>query len=415
MNPKATLALLTVAAVMVVGIFAVNMITRPIILDERDRRENEIYFGIVEEATSINEVTADYILPDEITNVFLMNQDDEPYVYVYQTTTAGFSEGLEFLLFVYADSQAVAGIRILEHNETPEYGGKVLDDVSYFDSLFDASNEQLLSNGIDQVAGATLTIRGLQAAIQDVITYHNDEVVEFVIPDTTAPVVEVLGRNKTFKEGDPVPDYTSYLSVNDDEDDSPSVQIDSSMVDMNTPGEYTVSVTVTDASGNEASTSFVITVVAEEEEIIIEIIAPPAERVSLFEELYPNASLFSDETSQFALTAPVTNIYRIEENETVLAVVYEASFDGFYPDSISMLLFVNALGEVEQLQILDHRESRGYGQDLIADETFISAFVDTTITAQPDVDSYTGATITRDAIVDNVQRILEFHQDTFSE
>lgn len=415
MNTKATIALLGAAAIMVVGIFAVNTLTRPIILEERIRRENEIYFGIVEEATYIEDISTEYQLPDSIGQLLLMSQDDKPYVYVYQTITKGFSEGLEFLLFIYADTQAVAGIRILDHNETPEYGGKVLDDSRYFDHLYDASNELLLTNGIDQVAGATLTIRGLQSAIQEVITYHNDEVVEFVIPDTTPPVIEILGRNKTFKEGDPVPDFASYVSVNDNEDDSPTVVINSSAVDMNTPGEYTVTVTVTDASGNESTSSYNIIVVAEEEEIIIVITPPPAERVAIFEELYPSATQLSDETSQYALVDPVTNIYRIEENESVRSVVYEASFDGFILDSIKMLLYINASGEVERLTILDHRESRGYGADLIADPAFIDRFVNASVSNPAPVDSYAGATVTGEAIYNSVQAILEFHQEIFVE
>jgi Na+-translocating ferredoxin:NAD+ oxidoreductase RnfG subunit len=415
MNLRATITLVMAAVVMVAGIFAVNMITRPIITDERVRRENDIYFGVVEEATSIEEVTSDYQLPEMTSNLFLMSKDDQPYVYVYQTTTTGFSEGLEFLLFVYADTQAVAGIRVLNHNETPEYGGKVLDDESYLLQVEEASNELLLSNGIDQVAGATITVRGLQTAIQQVIEYHNDEVVEFVIPDTIAPTVEVLGRNKTFKEGDPSPDFQSYIVATDDKDDSPFIAIDSSAVDMNKPGDYTVDVVVTDAAGNESRTSFVITVVAEEEEIIIIITPPPAERLSIFEERYPNASLFNDVTDQFALSSPVTNIYRVEENGVAIAMVYEATYDAFYADSIVMLTFITPEGVVEEIQIVSNKETLDYGADLIADSTFIELFNNTTISAQPNVDAYTGATITRDAIVDNVQLILEFHQETFTE
>lgn len=420
MNTKSTIALLFVAAIMVVGIFAVNMITRPIILEEQVRRENEIYFGIVEEATFIEEVTDEYQPLGLISNIYSMTLEGEPYVYVYEITTKGFSDGLEFLLFVYADRESIAGIRILNHSETPEYGGKVLDDVAYLSTFFEASNDQLLNLGIDQVAGATRTIRGLESAVQEVIAYHYNEVVNVVIPeppvipDTTPPVIEILGRNKTFNEGESAPDYASYVVVRDNEDNSPVVTINSSAVDMNTPGEYNVLVSVRDESGNESTTSFVITVVAEEVEIIIVITPPPAERVELFEELYPSATQLSDETSQFAVIDPITNIYRIEENELVISMVYEAVLDGFV-DDISMLLFVNALGEVERIEILSHRESRGYGADLIADPTFIDQFIASTASSPATIDSYGGATITGEAISTGIQTILEFHQGTFIE
>ncbi len=420
MNLRATITLLVVAVIMVVSIFAVNTLTRPLILEERVRRENETYFGIVEEATFIEEVTEEYQPLDLISNIYSMTLDGEPYVYVYQATTKGFSDGLEFLLFAYSDRESIAGIRILNHNETPEYGGKVLDDTTYLSTFFDVLNEQIINLGIDQVAGATMTIQGLEKAVQEVIAFHYNVVINVeipeppVIPDVTPPLVEILARNKTFKEGQSAPDYASYLSVSDNEDDSPIVTINSSSVDMNTPGEYQVLVSVIDESGNETTTSFFITVVAEEVEIIIVITPPPDERAELFEELYPSSTQLSEETSQFVLADPITNIYRIEENEIILSTVYEASVEGFV-DNIAMLLFVNPTGEVQRLEILSHRESRGYGADLISDSAFIDKFINSTISSPATIDSYGGATITGEAISTSIQAILEFHQETFTE
>ena len=79
-----------------------------------------------------------------------------------------------------------------------------------------------------------------------------------MIFDVTAPTI--LGvKNITVYAGDTVA-YRAGVSVQDDRDENPALQVDSAGVDLTTPGEYTVTYTATDYTGNTATATATITV-----------------------------------------------------------------------------------------------------------------------------------------------------------
>lgn len=84
------------------------------------------------------------------------------------------------------------------------------------------------------------------------------EICVLVLADTRAPVIEGV-RDYTMFVGFPV-DYMGNIRVSDDYDENPTLTIDDSSLDMQKAGEYTVTYTATDFSGNEAVLSAVITV-----------------------------------------------------------------------------------------------------------------------------------------------------------
>ena len=79
-----------------------------------------------------------------------------------------------------------------------------------------------------------------------------------MIFDVTAPTI--LGvKDITVYAGDTVA-YRAGVSVQDDRDENPALQVDSANVDLTTPGEYTVTYTATDYTGNTATASATVTV-----------------------------------------------------------------------------------------------------------------------------------------------------------
>ncbi len=75
--------------------------------------------------------------------------------------------------------------------------------------------------------------------------------------DTTAPYI--TGSNQTYYVGTTI-NYKGLVKVSDDYDPSPTLTIDSSAVDINTPGKYSVYFTAVDASGNKASKTLQVTI-----------------------------------------------------------------------------------------------------------------------------------------------------------
>ena len=82
-------------------------------------------------------------------------------------------------------------------------------------------------------------------------------VTEPIPADVTPPVAAVEDIEIT--QGDSV-SYRAHLTVSDDTDPDPYIEIDNSAVDLDTPGEYPVVYTVTDKSGNSTVVTITLTV-----------------------------------------------------------------------------------------------------------------------------------------------------------
>lgn len=84
-----------------------------------------------------------------------------------------------------------------------------------------------------------------------------------VIFDRTAPVLE--GAKDILLYRGQEPDYESGITVTDDLDAEPVLQIDTSRVDLTQGGRYPVIYTATDASGNSVHQTVTLTVIVDEE------------------------------------------------------------------------------------------------------------------------------------------------------
>ena len=81
-----------------------------------------------------------------------------------------------------------------------------------------------------------------------------------VVNDTTAPVIE--GTKDLEVYTDSTVSYKAGVTVTDDIDARPTLEIDNSNVDLSKPGVYEVVYTATDASGNSTSVTIKLTVKA---------------------------------------------------------------------------------------------------------------------------------------------------------
>ena len=80
--------------------------------------------------------------------------------------------------------------------------------------------------------------------------------------DDEAPVISGTS-NKTVTKGGTI-SYRQGVTVTDNMDENPTLEIDNSKVDLNTVGKYTVTYTATDRSGNKTTKEITVSVVAKE-------------------------------------------------------------------------------------------------------------------------------------------------------
>lgn len=104
---------------------------------------------------------------------------------------------------------------------------------------------------------------GGEQTVKLVLTDSSGNKTEFravltVIVDTQPPVIEGAADILVY-QGDAV-SYRKGITVTDDKDPAPTLNIDSSKVDLSSPGEYTLTYSATDASGNTATVKVAVTV-----------------------------------------------------------------------------------------------------------------------------------------------------------
>lgn len=412
MKTKGSLFLVLSAIFMVIGIFLVNAFTAPLIEEAKLQRENSLYFDIVPQANGFDVYMPVTTPPDSVQAMVSMTQDDEDFVLVYEANVKGWNEGIDFLLFVYADRLELAGIRIVSHNETVGIGDRLLENPAFLDQFVNLSGPQVIRQGLDQIAGtsAPVTNAAIEDAVIEILTYHQEFVLGEV--DATPPMIRVLALPTTFNAGSVEPNWETYFVVTNK--DEVSVTIDRGNLNMNVASEtpYEVTATFVDADGNQAQASVLITIVAEEEVIEIINIEPGEERSMLFNELYPSNTLLSDVTDVVSLIEAVSNVYQIIEDDVVIATVYEASAIGFYRNTpIQYLLFIQPSGAVDQLIILSSNENEGYGQ-LLTNVDYLEGFSGLSAEAVEtyEFDSVAETTRTRTGLKDSILAILAFHQ-----
>lgn len=101
-----------------------------------------------------------------------------------------------------------------------------------------------------------------EAGGESQMTTPHQETPPPTLSDTQAPVIQADESIQVYA-GDTIA-YRNLVQVTDDIDPNPGLQIDSSQVDITTPGDYQVTYTATDASGNTARLSITVTVLKKE-------------------------------------------------------------------------------------------------------------------------------------------------------
>ena len=412
MKTKGSLFLILSAIFMVVGIFVVNAFTAPLIEEAKLQRENSLYFDVVPTANGFESYLPLAIPPASVRSMISMTQDAADFVLVYETRIKGWNDGIEFLLFVYADRPEIAGIRILSHNETVGIGDRLLENNSFLNQFVNLSGQELIAQGLDQIAGtsAPVTNAAIEEAVIEILTYHQEFILGEV--DTTPPIIRILALPTTFNAGSVEPNWEDYFVVTNKEEVTVSIDRGTLNMGIVSASPYEVTATFIDSDGNQAQASVFITIVAEEEVVEIVNVEPSEERSDLFNELYPANTKLSDVTAVTSLIESVRNVYQIIQDETIISHVYEASVVGFYRNTpIQLLLFVQPSGAIDRLVILSSNDSEGYGELLVNSDYLqgFSGLTSSTLEAYQ-FDSIAETTRTRNGLRDGILTLLAFHQ-----
>jgi len=131
------------------------------------------------------EINEDYLNHTAATKVYRAKQDGKPVAVVLQSTAPdGYSGNIDILSAIYIDG-TIAGVRVIEHKETPGLGDKVeirrSDWITSFNgkrptSLKDTSWAVKKDGGeFDAFTGATITPRAVISAVKRASLYTQNQ------------------------------------------------------------------------------------------------------------------------------------------------------------------------------------------------------------------------------------------------
>lgn len=183
-------------------------------------------------------------------------QEGEQTVTLLLTDEAGNTAQLQTTLELIFDRespviQGVAPLSIFLGQEADYLGA-----VSALDNMDDAPLLTVDDSNVD------LTAAGKYEILYTCIDFFGNKAIETttltIIEDNTPPVI--LGANPISLYAGSSVAYRKGILVTDDLDESPKLTVDSSQVDLRTPGTYQVTYTATDAAGNQSSITTSVTV-----------------------------------------------------------------------------------------------------------------------------------------------------------
>ena len=115
----------------------------------------------VKAATVTDSAVLDH-LPPTVTKAYICSND----WCVVEITTRGYADGLVLLCAVDGDG-TVKSLNCVSHNETENYGAKLLEDGTVC-NLFTGVNADTLYD-VDVYSGATKTLKGVRSAVSDAL------------------------------------------------------------------------------------------------------------------------------------------------------------------------------------------------------------------------------------------------------
>jgi electron transport complex protein RnfG len=177
------------------GIAATYISTRDVITANKRAVEEATLLEILPRSTHNNTMLDDTFVVDDQEylnlkmprNAYIARQDGEPVAVILPLTAPdGYSGAIQLLVGIYRDGR-IAGVRAIEHHETPGLGDKVefkksrwvlgFNDKSLTNPTPDLWKVRKDKGAFDQFTGATITPRAVTAAVFRSLQYveaHRD-------------------------------------------------------------------------------------------------------------------------------------------------------------------------------------------------------------------------------------------------
>lgn len=201
-------ALLVLLAAVAAGLAAITFqVTEARVAEAARRSAQQMLFEIVPESRHDNDLLQDTLVLPAVDAaqlqvpasalIHVARRGGEPVAFIIPTTaTEGYNGPIHLLVGVNLDG-SVAGVRVVEHAETPGLGDRI--ELAKNDWIIGFNNRSLNNpvaeqwrvkkdgGDFDQFAGATITPRAVVGQVQAVLAYVREHRAELLAQATSAP------------------------------------------------------------------------------------------------------------------------------------------------------------------------------------------------------------------------------------
>lgn len=160
------------------------------------------------------------------------------------------------------------------------------------------------------------------------------------------------------------------------------------------------------ASGINEAITFYRTAVKGEEA------APEKTKESLVKEILPNSDKLEASDADITGQEPIKEVDKIFEGDKHIGYAFMVTPEGFH-GPVEIVLVISLEGKVEGMRVLKHTETPGLGAEA-EKEPFWSQFTGKSVDSKVVVDAIANATITSDAIMDGVNKAVDFFNSSLS-
>ncbi len=160
------------------------------IQQQKKRAQLKALYQIVPQTSHDNDLLADNIHLQvselghrQAQTIYLASQQGKPSVIVYPvTTTDGYSGDINYIIGINIDDNSIAGVRVINHKETPGLGDKIelrkspwilsFNNLSLKNTKTEDWTVKKSGGMFDGFTGATITPRSVTRSIARTLNYH---------------------------------------------------------------------------------------------------------------------------------------------------------------------------------------------------------------------------------------------------
>ncbi|MDR1782270.1 MAG: FMN-binding protein [Bacilli bacterium] len=149
------------------ALYYTNTVTAPIISENKRIATEKLLKEIDPNASKFE---SKEVNKGSIVNEYDAEENGKVTLKIYEVSTYGFQSQITILIAIDTTNNQFKGFKVIEQAETSGYGTQITEDNDYTKQF----NTKKISDQIDVISGSSVTTSALNKAIEEAVTYYNE-------------------------------------------------------------------------------------------------------------------------------------------------------------------------------------------------------------------------------------------------